>query len=1140
MGVIFDAITPEDPVTYRYELALSGLLSTSFINTRVAVEHPPTAVAGPDQSLASGDPGTLDGSASSANDAGQSLTYAWTQTGGAAVSLDDATSVAPAFIAPTLNAGDAPEVLSFSLIVNDGIASSTADTVQITVTPPPNTQPTANAGPDQTVASGDGVTLDGSASSANDAAQSLTYAWVQTGGTTVSLSNASIASPGFTAPTLNMGDTPVVLSFSLVVNDGIEDSVADTVEITVTPPPSTPPPNIPPTASAGPDQSLASGAAGTLDGSASSANDGGQSLTYAWTQTGGTAVSLGDATSVTPGFTAPTLNVGDAPMLLTFSLVVHDGVEASPADTVQITVTPPPNTAPTASAGTDQTLASGAGVTLDGSASSANDAGQSLTYAWTQTGGTAVTLDNASVASPGFSAPTLAVGAAPEVLTFSLVVNDGVEDSTADTIQITVTPPPNTPPTASAGPGQTLASGASAMLDGSASSANDAGQTLTYLWTQTDGPTVVLSDATSATPSFTAPTVPVTGPMEMLVFCLVVNDGIATSAPNMVRITVTAEPNTPPTADAGPPQTVASGSTVTLDAGASSANDTGQSLTYLWTQTAGPAVVLDDPTSPNPRFDPPVLPAGSPNAVLTFQLTVDDGVSVSAQSTVQITIQAAANTLPTARAGGDLEVASGAVVRLDGGASSANDTGQSLSYLWTQTDGPSVVLSGDDQPIAQFTAPLLEPGEAAEALSFSLSVHDGIDPSPTDSLRVMVLPPGDATPPTAELAYAGDSFVPGDTITITIRFSEPVSGLVAGDLRGNGRVVSLSGSGASYSARITTPATGESLTVALPEGAAEDAAGNPSLAAPPLTIRANLAEMAREVAAQGMTARGRALIAAQPKLRSYFDPGGGTGDAMMLAGSGTIDIAYVSEAGWWINAKGEWSDIEGAESDYVNLALGAHLHRETNNLIGAMLQLDRSKTDVSEPMGRFEGDGWLVGPYWVGRMADQPLVFSASALWGQIDNTVTLPGLTEDDVEGKRWLMTAGIEGRHGIGNGAVLIPSLDLSHLKDSLDAYRDRSGDAVAGQQVIMTEAEFGLGLEVPIAVKNGVMTLSGGLSGTYSRTRALNARREDWRGGIELVVDYDMVNRGWLRLAARYDGIGQDDYEACSVDLTYRQDF
>ncbi|WP_299908225.1 autotransporter domain-containing protein, partial [uncultured Paracoccus sp.] len=872
----------------------------------------------------------------------------------------------------------------------------------------------------------------------------------------------------------------------------------------------------------------------------SSANDGGQSLTYAWTQTAGTAVTLDDATSVTPAFTAPTLSVGDAPEVLTFSLVVHDGVEASPADTVQITVTPPANTPPTANAGPDQILASGASVTPDGSASSANDAGQSLTYAWSQTGGTAVTLNNATSVTPGFTAPTLAVVDAPQVLTFSLVVNDGVEASPADTVQITVTPPANTPPTANAGPGQTLASGASAMLDGSASSANDAGQTLTYAWTQTAGTAVTLNNATSVTPGFTAPTLAVDDAPQVLTFRLVVNDGIADSAPDMVRITVTAEPNTPPTADAGPSQTVASGAAVTLDGSASSANDGGQSLTYAWTQTAGTAVTLNNATSVTPGFTAPTLAVDDAPQVLTFSLVVNDGVEASPADTVQITVTPPANTPPTANAGPDQTVASGAGVTLDGGASSANDTGQSLTFAWRQTGGPPVVLSGADRSTAQFTAPLLQPGEAAEALSFSLSVHDGIDPSPADSLRIMVLPPGDTTPPTAELAYAGDSFVPGDTIVITISFSEPVSGLAAGDLRGNGRVLSLSGSGASYSARITTPATGESLTVALPEGAAEDAAGNLSLAVRPLTIRADLAGMAREVAAQGMTARGRALIAAQPRLRSFFDPAGGSGDAMMLAGAGTIDIAYVSEAGWWVNAQGEWSDIEGADSDYVNLTLGAHVYRGTNNLMGLMLQLDRSMTDVREPIGRFEGDGWLVGPYWAGRLTDQPLVFSASALWGQTANTVTLPGLTEDDVEGERWLMTAGVEGRHGIGNGSVLIPSLDLSHLKDSLDAYRDSRGDVVAGQQLVMIEAEFGLGLEVPVAVKNGVITLSGGLSGTYSRTRALNVRRENWRGGIELGVDYDMANRGWLRLAARYDGIGQEDHKACSIDLTYRQEF
>ncbi|WP_204355382.1 PKD domain-containing protein, partial [Roseovarius amoyensis] len=56
----------------------------------------------------------------------------------------------------------------------------------------------------------------------------------------------------------------------------------------------------------------------------------------------------------------------------------------------------PGNTAPTADAGLDQAVASAASVTLDGSGSDANDAGQTLTYAWTETSGTGVSLTGAT------------------------------------------------------------------------------------------------------------------------------------------------------------------------------------------------------------------------------------------------------------------------------------------------------------------------------------------------------------------------------------------------------------------------------------------------------------------------------------------------------------------------------------------------------------------------------------------------------------------------------------------------------------------------------------------------------------------------------------------------------------------------
>ncbi|MEO8092106.1 MAG: hypothetical protein ABI726_05305, partial [bacterium] len=51
---------------------------------------------------------------------------------------------------------------------------------------------------------------------------------------------------------------------------------------------------------------------------------------------------------------------------------------------------------------------------------------------------------------------------------------------------------------------QTVASGAPVNLDGTGSSDPD-GDTLDYAWTQTSGPSVSLSGADTATPSFTAP-----------------------------------------------------------------------------------------------------------------------------------------------------------------------------------------------------------------------------------------------------------------------------------------------------------------------------------------------------------------------------------------------------------------------------------------------------------------------------------------------------------------------------------------------------------------------------------------------------------------------------------------------------------
>ena len=116
------------------------------------------------------------------------------------------------------------------------LAKVDAGAVTLISSTPKNRAPTSNAGLDQTVSSGTVVTLTGAASSDPDAGQTLTYLWTQTGGTSVTLSSSTAQQPTFTAPTLNIGDPSLTLTFSLVVNDGLIGSTVDSVNISVSAP----------------------------------------------------------------------------------------------------------------------------------------------------------------------------------------------------------------------------------------------------------------------------------------------------------------------------------------------------------------------------------------------------------------------------------------------------------------------------------------------------------------------------------------------------------------------------------------------------------------------------------------------------------------------------------------------------------------------------------------------------------------------------------------------------------------------------------------------------------------------------------------------------------------------------------------
>jgi hypothetical protein len=185
------------------------------------------------------------------------------------------------------------------------------------------------------------------------------------------------------------------------------------------------------------------------------------------------------------------------------------------------------------------------------------------------------------------------------------------------------------PPVADAGEDKSVSEETTVDLDATGSSDPD-GDTLSYTWEQTAGPNVSLTDADTVTPTFTAPDV---DSETDLVFEVTVDDGSATDT-DTTTVTVTPS-NAPPTADAGDDQTVSGGDTVTLDANGSS-DPNGDTLTYSWTQTAGPTISLSDADTATPTFTAPNVDT---DTTLTFKLTVDNG-SATATDTTTVTVTA--------------------------------------------------------------------------------------------------------------------------------------------------------------------------------------------------------------------------------------------------------------------------------------------------------------------------------------------------------------------------------------------------------------------------------------------------------------------------------------------------------------------
>lgn len=294
-------------------------------------------------------------------------------------------------------------------------------------------------------------------------------------------------------------------------------------------------------------------------------------------------------------------------------------------------------------------------------------------------------------------------------------------------------------PLADAGPDQSVSMGTVVTLDGTSSS----GGSLTYNWTQVPGgPTVVLSGASAAHPTFTAPNVPVAG--ATVTFQLDVCEGTSSNCgdPDTVNVHIM-NVNRPPVAEAGLDQTVQEGSPVLLNGSASYDPDV-ESITYTWLQVFGPTVTLGYPNSATPNFTAP--PVGASGGQVDFELIVTDARGSNHADYVSVFISNV-NQPPVSNAGLDQTRNENTLVTLDGSNSTDPDL-DTLHFTWNQTGGLTVTLTGANTPSPTFTAPNVGPGGAL--LTFQLVVTDWQASGGADTVQVAIQDVND--PPVCSLA----------------------------------------------------------------------------------------------------------------------------------------------------------------------------------------------------------------------------------------------------------------------------------------------------------------------------------------------------------------------------------------------------
>jgi hypothetical protein len=312
---------------------------------------------------------------------------------------------------------------------------------------------------------------------------------------------------------------------------------------------------------------------------------------------------------------------------------------------------------------------------------------------------------------------------------------------------------PNQAPLVSAGPDQILELRVAAVT--LAGTVTDDGLPVALLritWSQVSGPSNVAFGSPTA-----AATTATFGAPGTYVLRLSASDDDK-SASDDVTVTIY-PPNQAPVVSAGPDQSIGTHSTLLDGTATDDGLPAGSSLSYAWTQVAGPApVTFGSPNAPDTAAT--FSAAGS----YVLRLTASDGAQATSDDvTVDVTF---VNQPPVVSAGADQTLAAPTSTAIFTGAATDDGLpeGSLLSLLWSQVAGPSGVVF--DTPHAAATAASFP---TVGTYVLRLTASDGTLTRSDDVNVTLIGTPASGPPPAA----GGLSLLEGQAVTRPRRSRAP-------------------------------------------------------------------------------------------------------------------------------------------------------------------------------------------------------------------------------------------------------------------------------------------------------------------------------------------------------------------------------